>query len=77
MFFLLQLTTLLFSMASPAAIKITEGPRTVTNASVGGSVTFACKAEGTLSAPIWSINRKDYRISDLPLYHEYFLEQSL
>ena len=75
MFVSLQLMALLLTVSSEP-IKITRGPQT-TNASVDSSATFYCQAEGTFSPPIWNINRRDYRISDLPLYHEYFPEQYL
>ena len=57
-----------------ASIEIIEGPLSVTNASVGGTVNFKCVTDGAASPPIWNINLMNYRVSDLPLSHEYYSE---
>ena len=57
-----------------ASLKIIEGPQSVTNASVGGTVDYKCIAEGTASPPNWNINGEDYRVTELPLNHEYHSE---
>lgn len=54
-----------------ASLKIIEGPQSVKNASVGGAVEFKCITEGAASPPIWNINGEDYRVTELPLNHEY------
>lgn len=35
---------------------------------------FKCITEGTVSPPDWDINGRDYRVTELPLYHEYHSE---
>lgn len=57
-----------------ASIKIIEGPKSVTNASVGGRVDFKCITEGATSPPYWVINERDYRVTELPLHHKYYSE---
>lgn len=55
-----------------AGVKITEGPQSVTNASVGGTVDFYCITEGATSPPNWVIDGKDYRVTELPLDYKYY-----
>lgn len=56
------------------SITIIDGPKSVTNASVDGSVDFNCITEGAASPPIWNINGRDYRVTELPLNHKYYSE---
>ena len=52
-------------------IQIIHSPRTVTNATIGGTVTFECGFSGTTESPIWNINGEDYFVSELPPPHVY------
>lgn len=59
--FLLQ-----FLVAYAASVEITSGPRSVTNATVGGNATFECILSSESVSPSWNINGIDYQVTDLP-----------
>ena len=53
-------------MDADREIQITEGPKTIYNATIHDEVFFSCKVEGTEESPSWNINGKDYFSTDLP-----------
>ena len=52
-------------------MQITRSPQTVTNATIGGTVTFECGFSGTTQSPSWNIDGKDYYTSELQSPHMY------
>ena len=52
-------------------IQIIHSPQTVTNATIGGTVTFQCVFSGTIESPSWNINGEAHYASELRPPHMY------
>ena len=54
------------SVHTDRTIQITEGPKTIYNATINDEVFFSCQVEGTEESPSWNINGQDFFVTELP-----------
>lgn len=52
-------------------VQIISSPQTVRNATLGSTVRFECRISDAIVLPEWSINGRDYQITDLPLGYDF------
>ena len=55
-------------------MQIIGSPRTVTNATLGGTALFECILDSVFALPAWNINGNDYQVTKLPLGHTFISE---